>query len=98
MKMKNRSGKQVSAEMLLKMKKATPQLFYGQYQQEPIVVGGSVIQTAWFQFNPEEFYPYQCMFAVAIQRKESQQTTYSYSLWGKTYNGYLDLLIWFEEV
>lgn len=83
------------AEMLLKMKKATPQLFYGQYQQEPIVVGGSVIQTAWFQFyNPEEFYPYQCMFAVAdtAQKKAEANDFTVISLWGKTYNGYLDLL------
>ena len=33
------------ADELLKLKKINPFVYYGQYQQEPIVIGGSVIKT-----------------------------------------------------
>jgi predicted phage terminase large subunit-like protein len=40
----------ISTDYLLKMKEQVPFVFYSQYQQEPIVVGGDVFKSDWWQF------------------------------------------------
>lgn len=40
----------ISSEDLIKMKNQIPFVFYSQYQQEPIVAGGDVFKTEWWQF------------------------------------------------
>lgn len=82
-------------ETMMRIKKQTPHFYYGQYQQEPIVIGGSVIQTEWFNYyNTDEFYPYMNLFAVAdtAQKKNEANDFTVISLWGYTYNGHLHLI------
>jgi predicted phage terminase large subunit-like protein len=40
----------ISTDYLLKMKNQVPFVFYSQYQQEPIVAGGDVFKTEYWQF------------------------------------------------
>ena len=39
----------MSSKILLNLKLADPKIFYGQYQQEPIIDGGNLIKTNWFK-------------------------------------------------
>ncbi len=77
------------------MKKNSVSVYYGQYQQEPIVVGGEVFKSEWFQFyNPNEYYPYQAIYGVAdtaMKKGEANDFTVL-SLWGQTYTGTIHLL------
>ena len=84
-----------SAKDLLKLKKLSPFVYYGQYQQEPIVVGGSVFKTEWFKYyNPEQFYEYQCSFITSdTAQKKAEHNDYTvFSWWGKTVDNKLHLL------
>ena len=84
-----------SAEDLLKLKKLSPFVFYGQYQQEPIVVGGSVYKTEWFRFyNPNEHYDYQMSFITAdtAQKKGEGNDFTVFQLWAKTFDNKLHLI------
>lgn len=84
-----------SAKDLLKLKKLSPFVYYGQYQQEPIVVGGSVFKTEWFKYyNPEQFYEYQSSFITSdtAQKKAESNDFTVFSWWGKTVDNKLHLL------
>lgn len=85
----------MSAEVLLKMKKSAPTVYYGQYQQEPIVLGGEVIQSDWFQYyNTNEYYAYQNIYGVCdtAQKKGESNDFTVMQLWGLTYDNSIHLL------
>lgn len=84
-----------TAEELLKMKSENPFLFYSQYQQEPIVLGGEVIKTEWFRFYPLSVkYKYDRVFITAdTAQKVKEHNDFSvFSVWGTTDLGHLHLL------
>lgn len=68
-----------SKEDLLKMKRENPFLFYSQYQQEPIIMGGEVIKTDWFRYyslNGE--FKYKRVFITAdTAQKVKEHSDYS---------------------
>lgn len=83
------------ADELLKLKRYNNFVYYGQYQQEPIVIGGSVIKTEWFRFyNPKEEYQYQYTFVTSdTAQKKGEANDFSvFSFWGKTFDNRLHLL------
>mgnify|MGYP003300529764 CR=1 FL=1 len=83
------------AAELLKLKKVNPFVYYGQYQQEPIVVGGSVIKTEWFRFyDPKDAYDYQFTFITSdTAQKKGEANDFSvFSFWGKTFDNRLHLI------
>lgn len=83
------------AAELMKLKKVNPFVYYGQYQQEPIVVGGSVIKTEWFRYyNQKENYDYQFTFVTSdTAQKKGEANDFSvFSFWGKTFDNRLHLL------
>ena len=83
------------ASELLKLKNVNPFVYYGQYQQEPIVLGGSVIKTEWFRYyNPKEEYQYQFTFVTSdtAQKKGEANDFTVFSFWGKTFDNRLHLL------
>lgn len=83
------------AAELLKMKKQSPFVYWSQYQQEPIVIGGSVIKTEWFRFyDVKEDYDYQYTFVTSdtAQKKGEANDFTVFSFWGKTYDNRLHLL------
>lgn len=83
------------AAELLKLKKVNPFVYYGQYQQEPIVVGGSVIKTEWFRYyDTKESYDYQFTFVTSdTAQKKGEANDFSvFSFWGKTFDNRLHLL------
>lgn len=83
------------AEELLKLKRINPFVYYGQYQQEPIVIGGSVIKTEWFRFyNPQDTFEYQYTFVTSdTAQKKGEANDFSvFSFWGKTFDNRLHLL------
>lgn len=85
----------ISADELLKIKKATPFVYYGMYQQEPIVIGGSVIKTEWFRFyDTKDTYDYQFTFITSdTAQKKGEANDFSvFSFWGKTFDNRLHLL------
>ena len=84
-----------SAQDLIKLKNQSPFVYYGQYQQEPIVVGGSVIKTEWFRYyNPTEHYDYQFSFITSdtAQKKGDAHDFTVLSLWAKTFDEHLHLI------
>ena len=84
-----------SAQDLLKLKNQSPFVYYGQYQQEPIVVGGSVIKTEWFRYyNPTEHYDYQFSFITSdtAQKKGDANDFTVLCLWAKTFDEHLHLI------
>ena len=83
------------AKELLELKKINPFVYYGQYQQEPIVIGGSVIKTEWFRYyNPSEESQYQFTFITSdTAQKKGEANDFSvFSYWGKTFDNRLRLL------
>lgn len=83
------------AAELLKLKKVNPFVYYGQYQQEPIVIGGSVIKTEWFRYyNTSEKYNYQYTFITSdTAQKKGEANDFSvFSFWGVTFDNHLHLL------
>ena len=84
-----------SAKQLLRLKNQSPFVYYGQYQQEPIVIGGSVFKTEWFKYyNPEQPYEYQMSFVTSdtAQKKAESNDFTVFSWWGKTFDNKLHLL------
>lgn len=81
------------AAELLKLKKVNPFVYYGQYQQEPIVIGGSVIKTEWFRYYKDE-HDYQFTFITSdTAQKKGEANDFSvFSFWGKTLDNRLHLL------
>lgn len=87
--------KRISAKDLIKMKKTDPFSYYAFYQQEPIVIGGSVIKTEWFKYyNPNEHYDYQVSFITAdtAQKKGEGNDFTVFCYWAKTYDNKLHLI------
>lgn len=84
-----------SAKELLKLKKQNPFVYWSQYQQEPIAIGGSVIKTDWFRFYPkDQEYDYQYTFITsdtAMKKGEGNDFTV-FCFWGKTFDNKLHLL------
>lgn len=83
------------AKELLKLKNQNPFVYYSQYQQEPIVLGGTVIKTEWFRFyNPKENYLYQFTFITSdtAQKKKEANDYTVFCFWGKTFDNRLHLL------
>lgn len=83
------------ASELLKLKGYNPFVYYGQYQQEPIVLGGSVIKSEWFKYyNPKEDYAYQYTYITSdTAQKKGEANDFSvFSFWGKTFDNRLHLL------
>lgn len=83
------------AKELLKLKEQVPFVYYGQYQQEPIVLGGSVFKTEWFRFyNTKETYTYQISYITAdtAQKKGEGNDFTVLEWWGKTIDNKLHLL------
>ena len=84
-----------SKEGLLKLKKLSPFVYYGQYQQEPIVLGGSVFKTEWFRYyNPKEHYDYQISYITCdtAQKKGEANDFTVMSFWAKTFDNKLHLI------
>lgn len=84
-----------NAEALLKMKRENPFLFYSQYQQEPIILGGAVIKTEWFRYYPlNVVYEYERIFITAdTAQKVKEHNDYSvFGVWGITKQGQMHLL------
>lgn len=79
---------------LIKMRETNPFLFYSQYQQEPIILGGSVIKEDWFRFYPSVEVDYKRMFMTAdtaLKVKECNDYT-AIALWGITTHNELYLI------
>lgn len=83
------------AETLIKMRESNPFLFYSQYQQEPIILGGSVIREEWFRYYASyqnvEFSRLFITADTALKVKEANDFT-AIGLWGLTYKNELYLL------
>lgn len=83
------------AEFLLKMKEENPFLFYSQYQQAPIAMGGGVIHADWFRYYKSiEDTRYRRMFITAdtaCKTKEWNDFT-AIGCWGITIGNKLRLL------
>lgn len=83
------------AKELLKLKKQNPFVYYSQYQQEPIVIGGSVYKTEWFRYyNTKEDYYYQYSFMTAdtAQKKGEGNDFTVLQYWAKTVDNKLHLI------
>ncbi len=83
------------AKELLKLKDQAPFVYWGQYQQEPIVVGGSVFKTEWFKYyNTEAEYYYQSAWFTAdtAQKKGEANDFTVLCCWGKTNDNRLHLI------
>ena len=77
------------------MKRENPFLFYSQYQQEPIILGGAVIKTEWFRYYPlNVVYEYERIFITAdTAQKVKEHNDYSvFGVWGITKQGQMHLL------
>ena len=75
------------AQKMIKMREMNPFLFYSQYQQEPIVLGGTVIKEEWFRFYPTyqntRFTRLYITADTAMKVKEANDYT-AIGLWGLT--------------
>lgn len=84
-----------NASDLLKIKRENPFLFYSQYQQQPIILGGEVIKTEWFRYYPLNInYNYVRVFITAdTAQKVKEHNDFSvFGVWGVTNIGHLHLL------
>lgn len=61
----------------MKLKEIDPATFYAQYQQQPIIPGGSIIKTDWWQwFNLDEDYRFNgLLFATADTAYKSKDSS-----------------------
>lgn len=82
-----------SKEELLKIKKYNKFVYYGQYEQEPIVLGGSVIKSEWFRFY-DKLPEFQFMFVTSdtAQKKGEANDFTVICLWGVTFESKLYLV------
>lgn len=83
------------AKRLLELKEQAPFVYYGQYQQEPIVLGGSVFKSEWFKYySTREDWEYQLTFITAdTAQKKGEANDFSvFELWGKTFDNRLHLI------
>lgn len=86
---------QMPTETLLRMRETNPFLFYSQYQQNPIVLGGTVIKEEWFRFYPTyQGVIFKRLFITAdtaLKVKEANDYT-AIGMWGITTSNELYLL------
>lgn len=84
-----------SAEDLFKLKKQSPFVYYGQYQQEPIVLGGSVFKSEWWRFySTKDDFKYKLSYIVAdtaMKKGEANDFTV-FQYWGMTVDNKLHLI------
>ena len=76
------------AEELMMLQKRQGALFQAQYQQEPVITGGSVIKTEWFKYY-QQHPKYERIFMTSdTAMKANEWNDYSVlQLWGKYQNG-----------
>lgn len=76
------------AEELRMLEKRQGALFQAQYQQEPVITGGSVIKTEWFKYY-QQHPKYERIFMTSdTAMKANEWNDYSVlQLWGKYQNG-----------
>lgn len=69
----------ITAKTLQEMKIKSPAVFYSQYQQTPIILGGDVFKSEWWQFyNPAAVHNYRRIFAVCdTALKTGQQNDFT---------------------
>lgn len=83
------------AKMLLQLKEQNPFLFYSQYQQAPIAMGGGVIKHQWWEYyKDKEDTRYRKIFITAdtaVKTKEWNDFT-AIGCWGLTIGNRLRLL------
>ncbi len=82
-------------QKLIKIREMNPYLFYSQYQQSPIILGGSVIKREWFKFYPvnQDIRYKRIIITGDTAMKISEHNDYSvFGVWGLTDNGKLRLL------
>lgn len=82
-------------EELEKIRRINNFKFQSQYQQDPIVSGGTVIKTEWFKYYPANItYEYKRIFITAdTAQKIKEHNDYSvFMVWGVTKFGKLHLL------
>ena len=83
------------AKFLEQMKQENPFLFYSQYQQEPIAMGGGLFKLSWFRYYQDvKDQPYRRIFITAdtaCKTKEWNDFT-AIGVWGVTQNRRLRLL------
>jgi len=72
-----------TAEDLQKIKKLNPFYFYSQYQQEPIVAGGTILKKEWFKYYKEqpEFYKIYQSWDTAFKTGENNDYSVG-TTWG----------------
>lgn len=74
-----------SPEYMERLREINPFLFYSQYQQNPIVMGGAVIKTQWFKYYPlDKPIKYKKLFITGdTAQKVKEHNDYSvFCLWG----------------
>lgn len=82
------------AKMLLEMKEQNPYLFYSQYQQEPITLGGGVYKHEWWQYYKDTNVPFRKLYITAdtaMKTNEWNDFT-AIGVWGLTNDNKLYLL------
>ena len=85
----------IPSAKLLGWKKTLPFFYYSQYQQEPIILGGSVIKSEWFRYFPLEIkYKYKKLFITGdTAMKVKEHNDYSvFLVCGVTEQGKLHIL------
>lgn len=83
------------AKFLEQMKEENPFLFYSQYQQEPIAMGGGVIKHEWWRYYKEiDDQPYRRIFITADTANKTKEWNdfTAIGVWGVTQNRRLRLL------
>lgn len=83
------------ASMLLRMKEENPNLYWSQYQQEPIAMGGGVIKHEWWRYYQDmKDVPYIRIFITAdTANKTKEWNDYTaIGVWGMTLQNRLRLL------
>jgi predicted phage terminase large subunit-like protein len=78
---------------LEKIKRTTPFIFYSQYQQEPIAIGGNIIKSSWFKTY--EILPKLKDVFIVCDTATKKGTGNDYTVfqcWGKTENNDFYLL------
>lgn len=83
------------ADTLKKMRDVHPFLFYSQYQQNPMILGGSVIKTEWFRYYPvnQQIRYSKIIITADTAMKIKEHNDFSvFGVWGLTEQGKLRLL------
>lgn len=81
-------------EKLLKMKEVNPFLFYSQYQQTPIILGGGVLKREWWRYYKDTNVQFSRIYITAdTAMKTNEWNDYTaIGVWGLTTQNQLYLL------